>query len=503
MPLPLRPDLKLETDARRGALVLADPGAGARHEVPAGLAEAIRAALAAGTGGAADPALAAWLETRHLLASERAARVEAWAEGIVPRRLRATLPVVAIEGTRFTCHGCGLCGRSYFTGPSSAEERARYLARAADLAPHVATAPERWFQAPAGEGLPAAATYALGRTADGACVFLGDDNLCNVHRYIGIENKPALCRRFPLAVAERPDAVVVTVGVQCRTLARSRDDGQPLAEQTEWLARVASHGATERVATVCRAQGELFVPFPLARAIERRARALLGDAPTADAGVRDLGDLVFGALAGLEPAPDVPELERAIRAAESAPLERLRAARGGAGDGGRGRASLRALLEALLRTVPRYLAACTEGRPAGAAPTGDDLFAIEAVAILHAALAPGAEAADLPPGGDADPAVADFLRAALVQLAGGGRALAAPPGFVYGFGRIALTYALARFGARLLAARAGRPAAGREEWNRALALEDRLLVIVSLDGAARAVVDVFAGQAAIGRPLDD
>src|SRR5258708_4535590 len=39
--------------------------------------------------------------------------------------------------------------------------------------------------------------YTLNKRADGRCVFLGDDNLCVIHKEAGVEVKPTVCQFFP------------------------------------------------------------------------------------------------------------------------------------------------------------------------------------------------------------------------------------------------------------------------------------------------------------------
>lgn len=42
--------------------------------------------------------------------------------------------------------------------------------------------------------------YVLNHAADGACVFLGDDNLCRIHATFGYDAKPLACRLYPFTL---------------------------------------------------------------------------------------------------------------------------------------------------------------------------------------------------------------------------------------------------------------------------------------------------------------
>ena len=55
---------------------------------------------------------------------------------------------------------------------------------------------------------------------NGTCVFLRDDNLCGVHAKIGVEQKPATCRKFPYSLVSTPDGrrVVTAHRCSCRTM---------------------------------------------------------------------------------------------------------------------------------------------------------------------------------------------------------------------------------------------------------------------------------------------
>jgi Fe-S-cluster containining protein len=65
---------------------------------------------------------------------------------------------------------------------------------------------------------------------EGRCVFLGEDGLCVVHRELGADAKPALCRMYPLNVAIAPDGIAyVSLNMECAGYARGQH-GPPLEE---------------------------------------------------------------------------------------------------------------------------------------------------------------------------------------------------------------------------------------------------------------------------------
>lgn len=485
-----------------GKVRAADRASGAAHDVPAALAEALRRAAAVGETDDAD--LLGWLEARHLVMSERTRRVEAWGAARLGPRAGA---VRLLPGSRFTCHGCGLCCQSYTLGPIAGAERERILERASDLAPHVATPVDRWFAPRPERDAEGRATYTLGRTDAGACVFLGADRLCEVHRRLGGERKPFICRRFPLAVSDRPDGVLVTIRPECETLARSRDDGEPLADQMDWVRAIAAEERNPtRVAGLVRVMGDCHVPYPLARAIEEGVLDRVRSAAPVEDALLAVRDLVLATAQALRAHPDPEDLDRAEAIARAGPAG-IPGAAAGPGDPRAAMGALGALSDLLIGGLDTFVRLRGEELP-GSFAASNTLLAADVIRTLRASLSvrlgwpvpPGlpsdaveeARRAAAVGAGSHDPAVQDFVRSAIVEVAGGSRPLAAGPGLVYGYAHVALTVFVARWGARLQAARRGAVVAGREDWNRALGLADRTLRLMDLAGAASAVVAFFA-----------
>ncbi len=66
---------------------------------------------------------------------------------------------------------------------------------------------------------------------NGACIFLGEDNLCAIHGLLGERYKPAFCREFPFHVVRENTHWTAVVRPGCAGLWASRIDGQPVEEQ--------------------------------------------------------------------------------------------------------------------------------------------------------------------------------------------------------------------------------------------------------------------------------
>jgi lysine-N-methylase len=104
----------------------------------------------------------------------------------------ANQAVVLPPGARFTCHRCGDCCRSFPVSLTDAEKE-RYAKR-------------DWSQVLPGhsgdvfdviERGGGRSASLLKRRKDGACIFLGADELCQIHARLGAEEKPLACRLFP------------------------------------------------------------------------------------------------------------------------------------------------------------------------------------------------------------------------------------------------------------------------------------------------------------------
>ena len=110
------------------------------------------------------------------------------------------------------CHRCGDCCRTYAVGVTD-EERERILQQGwmSDLTfGHEPLKPD-------GKG-----GHTLNQTADGRCVFLGDDNLCRIHAKFGPAAKPFACRLYPFVLVPSGDHWKVSLRYACPSVASNK-----------------------------------------------------------------------------------------------------------------------------------------------------------------------------------------------------------------------------------------------------------------------------------------
>lgn len=141
-------------------------------------------------------------------------------------------PTIELRGlsilpeARFACQRTGMCCSGYRVGPVADDVAARIEAHSfRENVDRIRAA-----------GGPFRVTEIDGREmrvlsqVDGRCVFLGADGLCVVHRELGAEAKPALCRMYPLDVAIAPDGIAyVSLNMECAGFARGQH-GPPLED---------------------------------------------------------------------------------------------------------------------------------------------------------------------------------------------------------------------------------------------------------------------------------
>lgn len=137
------------------------------------------------------------------------------------------LPVLvpAIANQRWSCHSCGQCCRSLVGHLTEAEcER---IDR------------QEWREQLGVEPYVLVGRRALlNKQADGACVFLTDDNRCMIHAKYGEEAKPLACRIFPFSVRPTERGWQASFRFDCPSAAAS--DGSPLSQHTGSLNRVVA-----------------------------------------------------------------------------------------------------------------------------------------------------------------------------------------------------------------------------------------------------------------------
>ena len=68
-------------------------------------------------------------------------------------------------------------------------------------------------------------------------MFLLPDGLCRIHKELGFDAKPLICRMFPLQVVPRDGVAMLTIRRACPSAAA--DKGRPVAEQLEFAKKLA------------------------------------------------------------------------------------------------------------------------------------------------------------------------------------------------------------------------------------------------------------------------
>ena len=112
-----------------------------------------------------------------------------------------------LAGQRFECTSCGKCCASRWNVPVNLQARAVIEGtQVYDTAKREGYLPLKV----ADDG-----KLSLGRQENGACVFLAEDDLCNLHREVGLEKKPVVCRTYPRVVTNTPDGYFVSLSFAC------------------------------------------------------------------------------------------------------------------------------------------------------------------------------------------------------------------------------------------------------------------------------------------------
>ena len=84
----------------------------------------------------------------------------------------------------------------------------------------------------------------LARRPDGACVFLGAENQCQIHEHFGGETKPLVCRLFPFGFLPVGDRIAVDVSFACRSI--SAGIGAPVRDRVPEWSKLAIRVALEQ-----------------------------------------------------------------------------------------------------------------------------------------------------------------------------------------------------------------------------------------------------------------
>jgi Fe-S-cluster containining protein len=171
--------------------------------------------LGGGEPGEGEPAVT-WMASAH---------GEAQTPG--PVRLRF------LDGARFACQGSGMCCAGYDFVP--VDDAVLEAVRRHRFSPAVRRRLGRdpFQQVTLDDGR----AVRVIRQEGSRCIFLDDNLQCAIHKEIGIEAKPAVCRVFPLTFALGPDGdCFASFSMECGGFAAGRLCGSPLAERADEIA---------------------------------------------------------------------------------------------------------------------------------------------------------------------------------------------------------------------------------------------------------------------------
>ena len=134
-----------------------------------------------------------------------------------------TIPIMTMArlDERWVCRGCGKCCRGNIV-PLHADDLQRLRAQHWEKHPEFAHQPFIVRQ-----GL-FSLQYKLAQRSDGTCVFLCKDGLCRIHQEFGFDEKPLVCRMYPLQVVPLEKTAVLTLRRSCPVAAAG--EGAGLAE---------------------------------------------------------------------------------------------------------------------------------------------------------------------------------------------------------------------------------------------------------------------------------
>lgn len=155
---------------------------------------------------------------------------------------RIPLEILDLKDQRYSCHGCGDCCRDF-----SVQLRDEDLERLGT---------QGWE-----EKLGQSVTVEfrgrryLRQQADGACLFLQEDGLCQIHGEFGFHEKPVACRLFPFNLA--PDATGTHAGLNfaCQSVRANR--GASLESHRDDLRRALREVPESKAISPPRLAGDL------------------------------------------------------------------------------------------------------------------------------------------------------------------------------------------------------------------------------------------------------
>ncbi len=191
----------------------------------------------------------------------------------VPDGADVELPNMAPDSA-FACQSCNrCCSEDHLLGPVTREERDRILLGFAEKADERGADPSNFVPLPTASSDP---VYLL-RPRDGSCSYLGRDGLCRVHKILGEEAKPSVCRLFPFRAVKVPDGWDAGMSLLCPTVAGGEGpDPRPEARRTVRALQVITPHLRQVPDTVLLTDG-ITVPWAVYRAWETEAQQTLSD----------------------------------------------------------------------------------------------------------------------------------------------------------------------------------------------------------------------------------
>lgn len=144
--------------------------------------------------------------------------------------------VVVQDDMRYSCHSSGVCCSTFSKIEVDVETEAeiRRFEDEGGSIPGVESAASGIADEPdtskCSLGRPC---RVLSSRPDGACVYLGPDLLCELHRKIGVQAKPRVCREFPFRFRKTPAGTYVGLSFVCPSVRAGK--GRTLQEQRSEL----------------------------------------------------------------------------------------------------------------------------------------------------------------------------------------------------------------------------------------------------------------------------
>ena len=182
------------------------------------------------------------------------------------------------SGTQWECNACNrCCSEQHLLGPLPRSERDAILQGFAALNHERGADPSNFVPLPSSDGEP---MYLL-RPRDGNCSYLDSDGKCLVHKELGEDLKPSVCRMFPFRGVKTASGWDVGVSLSCPTAAAGNGpDVEPEARRTLSSLRVLT-GLLHEVPDTVRLSEDITVPYATYRSWEERSLDRLADEGTA------------------------------------------------------------------------------------------------------------------------------------------------------------------------------------------------------------------------------